>query len=535
MAEAAEPSFDEICERLAIPEALRKHVASTAPRQGKLMVARGMLPAPAKALLAMQYVLLGEADEEIAKEASDAITGLEERRLQQLIDRNTHPKILEFVAYHRPDDLRLLEQIALLHQASDKTLCYLAETGGERICEIIAGNQERLIITPQLYHFLGRNPNCSRALLDRVKSFHRLYDIVLPELDVVEAEHAKKVAEQAEIAKAAEAAAKQAVAQPAAQPPPATAPPPAAEPEPAPQTPAAFTEPPPAAAAQDWDDGEPVEWQPPEPGELPSDFVPGEVYIPAAPVEQYVAPPGLLNPLAALLADWGIADSPDFVAPPDGIPTNGGGTPQVALTVDANSLTVDGAVELGAIGGTEADDADLTGGVSLAGSDFKFDFREDTTDFRAEFIDEDMADDDSVKEGIHKQVAKMTGGQKIKLAYKGNKTVRELLVRDSNKLVGVAVVKSGRITDQEVMTIAMNRAINEDVVRALSENKEYMRKYPIKVALVNNPKTPIPTAIGLVNSLHIKDLKNLANNRNVSSAVFSFAMKLYKARKQTMR
>ena len=48
----------------------------------------------------------------------------------------------------------------------------------------------------------------------------------------------------------------------------------------------------------------------------------------------------------------------------------------------------------------------------------------------------------------------MTVGQKIKLAYKGNKTVRELLVRDTNKIVGVAVVKSGRITDREVMTIA---------------------------------------------------------------------------------
>jgi hypothetical protein len=99
----------------------------------------------------------------------------------------------------------------------------------------------------------------------------------------------------------------------------------------------------------------------------------------------------------------------------------------------------------------------------------------------------------------------------------------------------VAVVKSGRISDQEVMTIAMNRAINEDVVRALSSSKEYMRKYPVKVALVNNPKCPIPTAITLVNSLSLKDLKGLANNRNVSSVVFTAAGKLFKARKAGQR
>jgi hypothetical protein len=109
--------------------------------------------------------------------------------------------------------------------------------------------------------------------------------------------------------------------------------------------------------------------------------------------------------------------------------------------------------------------------------------------------------------------------------------VRELLVRDTNKIVAVAVIKSGRITDNEVKSIATNRAINEDCIRALADNREYLRKYPIKVALANNPKTPISVAMSLLKSLHVKDLKGLANNRNVSAAVFSQAAKLYKQKK----
>jgi len=505
-------SFEEICERLEVPEALRKHIAAAAPKKGKLAVARGLLPAPAKALLAMQYVLMGDGDAEVARVAADAIVEMDEARLLPLIDRRTHPKILELVTYRRLGDRRLVEQIALLHQANDKTLCYLAEKGGERICEIIAGNQERLIVSPQLYHFLGRNPKCSKALLDRVKGFHRMYDIVLPELDELEADHARQKAEAAElVAAAAEEEQARAPVAPSSPPLPATPPLPD------------------AADGDPYATSEPLEWQQQEPGELPPDFVPGQVYLPAAPSEDYVAPPGLLNPLAGLLADWGIPDAPDFVAPPDGPPE--AAAPAARPLIDTGALTVDGATELASVRANQEDGDDVAGGASLADSEFTFDFREETTDFGAEFTDDEKEVDDEEKISINNKLSKMTVGQKIKLAYKGNKTVRELLVRDSNKLVGVAVVNSGRITAQEVMTIAMNRSINEDVVRALSSNKEYMRKYPVKVALVNNPKTPIPTAITMVNGLHIKDLKNLANNRNVSSAVFTFAGKLYKAKK----
>ena len=139
--------------------------------------------------------------------------------------------------------------------------------------------------------------------------------------------------------------------------------------------------------------------------------------------------------------------------------------------------------------------------------------------------------DDEKKLNLRQQLEKMTIGEKIKLSYRANKGVREVLVRDTNKIVACAVVNSGRITDAEVLTIATNRSIHEEVIRALTSNREFMRKYPVKVALAGNPKTPIPTAINLLNSLHVKDLQKLSKNRNVSSAVFSSAAKLYKRRK----
>ena len=518
----AESTFDEICERMEIPENLRKHVAAATPTRAKMAVARGLLPVPPKTLLSMQYMLLGDENGEVAGEAERSLLSMPEDRLVPLLDRKTHPKILEFLAYRRADQQRLAESIALSHQINDKTLCFLAESGSSRVCEIVAGNQERLIITPQVRLFLERNDNAGKALTDRVRSFQRLYEIELPELDEVEND-----------------------VQPAT---PSGLP--TADPEPSvrlgddQQTggaaePAVSTDAAPGAIWSSLPAAEPLATPlAADSAESTGEEQIREFTIPPAPSETYQPPPGLLNPIADLLSDWGIAADPGFIAPPEGSHADTAGPaliPSAPARTTGASTTVDlhGAVELT---GTREEVAgavaiDISGGRSLAATDFTFNFDEDEASFDDDFVDPNYGDDDQARQSLQQKLTSMTMADKIKLAYKGNKSAREILVRDPNKIIGVAVVKSGRISENEVMTIASNRSINEDVIRALTENREYLRKYPVKLALANNPKTPIPTAMGLLNSLHVSDLKKLANNRNVSSAIFSQANKLYKARK----
>ena len=121
-------------------------------------------------------------------------------------------------------------------------------------------------------------------------------------------------------------------------------------------------------------------------------------------------------------------------------------------------------------------------------------------------------------------------GEKIKLAYLGNQEARKVLIRDSNKIVAAAVVKSGRLTPNEVTSIAGNKNLADDVLREIATNAEFTRKYPVRVALVNNPKTPVSIAIGFISQLQKKDLQQLANNRGVSSTIFGTAKKLFKSK-----
>lgn len=127
---------------------------------------------------------------------------------------------------------------------------------------------------------------------------------------------------------------------------------------------------------------------------------------------------------------------------------------------------------------------------------------------------------------LNQRVMKMSISEKIKLATLGNKEARSLLIRDSNKLVSVAVIRSPRITDGEVESIANNRAANEDVLRVVYNNREWTKQYRVKLALVKNPKTPLAIAMKFLGTLRESEVKDLARNKNVSTGVQQMAKKM---------
>ncbi len=125
------------------------------------------------------------------------------------------------------------------------------------------------------------------------------------------------------------------------------------------------------------------------------------------------------------------------------------------------------------------------------------------------------------------QILQMGVSDRVKLAFRGGRTERGILIRDRNKLVCSAVIKSPRITESEVEGYALMRNIETEVLRHIGTKREWMRKYPIVVNLVKNPKAPIGVVLPLINRLNLRDLKNLSQDRNVPEAVRISARKLF--------
>lgn len=139
---------------------------------------------------------------------------------------------------------------------------------------------------------------------------------------------------------------------------------------------------------------------------------------------------------------------------------------------------------------------------------------------------EEETGEEKVKEKfvpIEQKLAEMTVSQKIRRAMLGSPSERALLVRDRNRLVATAAVKSPMIQENEVVRIAASRSVNDDVLRVIAQNREWMAKHTIKLTLVMNPRTPFVYISRIIPYLMEHELKTLSKSKNVSGQVATLA------------
>ncbi len=117
------------------------------------------------------------------------------------------------------------------------------------------------------------------------------------------------------------------------------------------------------------------------------------------------------------------------------------------------------------------------------------------------------------------RIMRMNMKDRIRLALKGDREARNILIRDPNRVVAQAVVQNKRITDQEIEKIASMRTVPEDILRQIAVNRQWARNYSVVHNLARNPRTPIGNVMGILTRLQMRDLLALAKNRNVSDAV----------------
>jgi hypothetical protein len=126
------------------------------------------------------------------------------------------------------------------------------------------------------------------------------------------------------------------------------------------------------------------------------------------------------------------------------------------------------------------------------------------------------------------KISKLDIKGRIQLAMKGSKEDRSILIRDSTKLVALAVLESPKITDGEVEKIANQKNVLEAVLRQIPMKRRFMKNYGVVRNLVGNPRTPLDVSLGLMKNLLTADLRNLSGNKEVSDTIRKLALKMFK-------
>lgn len=140
-----------------------------------------------------------------------------------------------------------------------------------------------------------------------------------------------------------------------------------------------------------------------------------------------------------------------------------------------------------------------------------------------------VEEDTGLTEG---QVRMLPVPARLKLARRAPRNLRTILLRDTNPQVACTALLMNNLTDQEVEQTAASRSVPEEVLVAISKKREWIGKYQVMKLLVVNPRTPLPIALKYVPRLSVKDMRDLAKDRNVPDAVRSIALRLYRIKQQ---
>ena len=132
------------------------------------------------------------------------------------------------------------------------------------------------------------------------------------------------------------------------------------------------------------------------------------------------------------------------------------------------------------------------------------------------------------RDSVLQKIAKLDIRGRITLAMRGTKEERSILIRDSTKLVALAVLDSPKISDGEVEKFALQKNVLEAVLRAIPMRRRFAKNYNITRNLVQNPRTPLDLSLGLMKNLLIHDIKNLSGNKEVSDTIRKVALRMYK-------
>ncbi len=151
-----------------LPESIRRFANPAAPKPAKAMAAKGLVPVKGADLVTLLAQLAADADPDVAQTARDALSALPDAVLLPAVEGKLHPSVAAALAVHFEDREDVLERLVQSAATPDETIVRIARTCSERLSEIIAVNQQRLLAAPAIVEALYKNKNTRMSTADRL-------------------------------------------------------------------------------------------------------------------------------------------------------------------------------------------------------------------------------------------------------------------------------------------------------------------------------------------------------------------------------
>lgn len=150
------------------PDQLRRNVDPVAPPPLRLMAARGLVPAAPREMAMMLYQLSLDPDRAIADTATRTMGTLPRELVVGAASARVDGRVLDYIVRTRRHDEQILETVLSNPSALDLTFTEVAGDCSERISEVVAVAEVRLLRTPRIIERLYMNANARMSTVDRL-------------------------------------------------------------------------------------------------------------------------------------------------------------------------------------------------------------------------------------------------------------------------------------------------------------------------------------------------------------------------------
>ena len=119
----------------------------------------------------------------------------------------------------------------------------------------------------------------------------------------------------------------------------------------------------------------------------------------------------------------------------------------------------------------------------------------------------------------------MTPPQKILLAPRADRVTRALLLQDSDPQVLFALLRNPRLSLDEVVRAAKSSFLSFQAVELILKTAPWVANLDVRLALIHNPKTPLPFALRILPTLPDNEVRAIAKGAATSMALKQAALR----------
>ena len=195
-----------------LPANFQKHVDPNAPMPLRMMGAKGLVPMGPKDMATALFMLTFDADANVRETAAKSAMGLADRILAvALRDETADSQVLDYYVTALSAKTEYLEMLILNPSTPDEAVARVAAMPQDKLLEIIAQNQLRILRHAGIVRALVSNGATRPATVDNITDFCVRSGLVLADLPAFQAARKRVLGSAADEQAAAEAAAKAAI------------------------------------------------------------------------------------------------------------------------------------------------------------------------------------------------------------------------------------------------------------------------------------------------------------------------------------